>query len=89
MDYRDRAHGPDGILSHAQDELAYGRKIGKPVWLGVETSDNEILKLTFFDNKPADMERELGLVKQALKDESAFGGFVIHHYGSYRRWLGR
>ena len=35
MDYRDHAYGPDGILSHAQDELAYARKIGKRVMLGV------------------------------------------------------
>ena len=47
MDYRDRAHGPDGILSHAEDELAYGRRIGKPVWLGIETAPNEIRKLSF------------------------------------------
>jgi len=24
-----------------------------------------------------------------LADEPAFAGFVIHHYGSYRRWLAR
>lgn len=89
MDYRDKAEGPDGILSHAQDELAYGRKIGKRVLLGVETSPNEIPKLTFHDNTPAQMAHELGLVRQALSRDRAFGGFVLHHYGSYRRWLGR
>lgn len=89
MDYRDHAQGPDGILSHAQDELDYGRRIGKPVLLGVETSPNEIPKLTFNDNTPAQMAFELGLVRQALSAEPAFGGFVLHHYGSYRRWLGR
>ena len=89
MDYRDHAHGPDGILSHAQDELAYGRKIGKRVMLGIETSDSEIRKLSFFHKRPAQMEQELALVRQALQDEPAFAGFVIHHYGSYRQWLQR
>ncbi len=89
MDYRDRAHGPDGILSHAEDELAYGRRIGKPVWLGIETAPNEIRKLSFDHLRPQQMEHELGLVRQALAHEPAFAGIVIHHYGSYRRWLAR
>ena len=89
MDYRDHAHGPDGILSHAEDELAYGRRVGKPVWLGVETSPSEIRKLSFEHLRPAQMAHELGLVEQALAADPAFAGFVIHHYGSYRRWLGR
>lgn len=87
MDYRDHAHGPDGILSHAQDELQYGQRIGKPVWLGVETSPSEIQKLSFNHLNPLQMKRELSAVQQALRDSPAFAGFVIHHYGSYRRWL--
>jgi hypothetical protein len=89
MDYRDHAHGPDGILSHAMDELAYGRRIGKPVWLGIETSPNEIRKISFDHLSPKQMENELSLVRQALINEQAFAGFVIHHYGSYRSWLAR
>lgn len=89
MDYRDHAHGPDGILSHGQDEIDYGRQIGKPVWLGIETSPNEIRKLSFDHLRPAQMAHELGLVQQALAAEKSFAGFVIHHYRSYRRWLAR
>jgi len=87
MDYRDHAHGPDGILSHANDELAYARKIGKRVMLGVETSPSEIRKLSFNHMTPAQMADELNLVRQAVSDNPAFAGFVVHHYGSYRRWL--
>ncbi len=89
MDYRDHAHGPDGILSHAEDEMAYGRRVGKKVWLGIETSPSEIRKLSFDHLRPAQMEQELTKVQQALVQEPAFGGFVVHHYGSYRRWLAR
>ena len=89
MDYRDRADGPDGILSHAQDEIAYGRKIGKPVWIGLETAPNEIRKLTFFYKRPHEMAREMARVCEQLAGEAAFGGFAIHHYRSYRQWLGQ
>jgi len=71
------------------DELAYGRRIGKPVWLGIETSPNEIRKISFDHLSPKQMENELSLVRQALINEQAFAGFVIHHYGSYRSWLAR
>lgn len=87
MDYRDHAHGPDGILSHASDELVYARKIGKRVMLGVETSPSDIRKLSFNHMTPSQMAHELHLVSQALSGQSAFAGFVVHHYGSYRRWL--
>ena len=87
MDYRDRAEGGDGIISHAEKELAYGKLIGRPVMVGVETTPNEIRKVSFNHLKEADMERELGIAERAFARESAFGGFVIHHYRGYRRWL--
>ncbi|MEI7785712.1 MAG: hypothetical protein WCK08_15090 [Betaproteobacteria bacterium] len=87
MDYRNRALGPDGILSHGQQEIAYGRRIGKSVWLGLEFSPNEMAKLTFHGQTIDHARRELRLVKQALANEPAFGGIVIHHYGTYLRWL--
>ena len=31
----------------------------------------------------------IGIATPALAQDTAFAGFVIHHYGSYRRWLGR
>ena len=89
MDYRDRAHGPDGILSHAREELAYARRIGKTVQIGIETSPNDIRKVSFDHLREADMERELGKVQQELSTDPAFGGFVIHHFSSYRAWLAR
>lgn len=62
MAYRDHAEGPDGILSHARDELDYGRKIGKRVFLGVETGPNEIRKISFNHLSQAQMDHQLGLV---------------------------
>nr|WP_155440011.1 hypothetical protein [Pseudoduganella ginsengisoli] len=87
MDYRDHALGPDGIVSHGADEIAYAKAIGRTVWLGVETLPNDLKKVSFEHLREADMERELALAKRSFEDNSAFGGFVIHHYGQYQRWL--
>lgn len=87
MDYRDRAGGGDGIIALAEAELAYGKVIGKSVMIGVETTPNEIQKVSFNHLKEADMERELGIAERSFAPRPAFGGFVIHHYRGYRRWL--
>lgn len=88
MDYRDHAEGGDGIVSHARDELDYGAKTGKPVVIGVETMANAIRKVSFHHLREGDMERELAETVRAVSGSSGFGGFAIHHYAAYRRWLG-
>ena len=88
MDYRDRAGGGDGIVSHALDELRYAERIEKRVLIGVETLPNAIKKVSFHHLKEADMERELKATAQDVGAMQSFGGFVVHHYGSYRKWLG-
>jgi hypothetical protein len=88
MDYRDHAEGGDGIVSHARDELDYGAKIGKPVVIGVETMPNAIRKVSFHHLREGDMERALAETARAVAGTPSFGGFAIHHYGAYRRWLG-
>jgi hypothetical protein len=88
MDYRDRAEGGDGIVSHAIDELQYGAAIGRRVLIGVETMPNAIRKVSFHHLGEADLERELGKTRDAVGKMPSFGGFVVHHYGAYRTWLG-
>lgn len=89
MDYRDHAAGGDGMIGLAADEMAYGAAIGKRVLLGVETTPNDIQKVSFDHLAPADMERELAAAAAHFAASPAFGGFVIHHYRGYRRWLER
>lgn len=88
MDYRDRALGGDGIVSHAMDELTYADQTGKQVLIGVETLPNALKKVSFHHLKEADMERGLGIAAHSVGAMPSFGGFVVHHYGSYRKWLG-
>jgi hypothetical protein len=87
MDYRDHAIGADGLVSHAMDELNYGEAIGRPVLIGIETSPNEIRKVSFHHLGEAGMERELAAASRSVGRMRAFGGYVIHHYAAYRRWL--
>jgi hypothetical protein len=87
MDYRDHAEGSDGIISHGIDELRYAHKTGKQVLVGIETTPNEIRKVSFNHLKEADMERELALTEKNFGLSPAFGGFVLHHYAGYRKWL--
>lgn len=88
MDYRDHAEGADGLVSHAMDELRYGEAIGRPVLIGVETAPGEIRKLSFHHLGEADLERELAATTRSVGGMRAFGGYVVHHYAAYRRWLG-
>jgi hypothetical protein len=88
MDYRDHAEGGDGLISHAMDELRYGEAIGRPVLIGVETMPNEIKKVSFHHLHEPDLERELADTSRGVGGMRSFGGFVVHHYAAYRRWLG-
>jgi len=87
MDYRDHAAGRDGLIALASAELAYAAKAGRRVEIGVETSKSEPQKVSFHHLKEADLERELAAAEAVFAKEPAFGGFVIHHLGSYRSWL--
>ena len=84
MDYRNRADGPDGIIAHAREEIAYGTARGKAVLLGLETGEAQPAKVTFRHRGPAALTREMATTEQAFIREKAFGGFAIHHL---RTWL--
>ena len=89
MDYRDRAEGKDGIISHALSELKYAGEIKRKVVIGVEVTPNEIQKVSFDHLSEPEMERELALAEKAFRGEPAFAGFAIHNFRGYRAWLRR
>lgn len=89
MAYRDRAEGADGMVALAAGELKYAGAIGKEVVVGVEVTPNDIRKVSFDRKSEAEMEWELLLAADAFGKEPAFGGFALHHFGSYRDWLRR
>jgi hypothetical protein len=75
------------MIRHAENEMAYAQVIGKTVVFGLETGPNEIQKVSFHHLREPDMVRELSLVQGAYGKQSAFGGFVIHHFETYRKWV--
>jgi len=84
MDYRDHALGRDGIVSHAQDEIAFADRIGRKVVIGVETLRTTPPKVTFYEEGSNALERELTLTTEAFRDRPSFAGFAIHHWETYR-----
>jgi hypothetical protein len=89
MDYRNRADGGDGIVSHAETEMAQAAAAGRQVVIGLEVAPNELAKITFDGLRPADLAREMAATARAFAGNAAFAGFAIHHYGAYRRWVMR
>ncbi len=87
MDYRNVARGSDGIIAHATLEMDIAERAGRRVVVGVETGDGELAKTSFASLQPVDLERELALTAAAFQGSPAFGGFAIHHYGSWKAWL--
>lgn len=87
MDYRDKAFGRDGIVRHAKKEIIYGDKINKTVVIGLETKQNRISKLTFHDDTLKELLWAMKGTFLEFKTYRSFGGFAIHHYGSYREWI--
>ncbi|HEX9474141.1 MAG TPA: hypothetical protein VF931_08115 [Steroidobacteraceae bacterium] len=89
MDYRDHAAGADGIVSHAEDKMAYAARRHKQLVIGVDLSASEIQKISFDHLAEADLERELALTEAAFRGSRAFAGFALHHFEAYQSWLAR
>ena len=88
MDYRDHAEGRDGIIAHAEKEMAYAESAGKSVVIGLELTPNELQKVTFNHRTEADLKREMAATEAAYGKSEAFAGFALHHYSGYRKWAG-
>lgn len=82
--YRDRAEGTDGILTLAGGEVRAASRAGKTAVIAVQTADDELDKLGFFEEGRRAMERELELVRRAFATAEGFGGLSVHHLDSYR-----
>lgn len=84
MDYRDHAAGSDGIIRHAESELAFADRISRQVVIGIETAATEPAKVTFYEEGTTVLERELALTEQAVRLHPSFAGFALHHLATYR-----
>jgi len=81
MAYRDHAAGADGIIEHASAEVATASAAGKIAWIGVETGDAGLDKVTFAEEGRSYLAGELALVDAEFAGELA--GVAVHHYGAW------
>ncbi|AHF92789.1 hypothetical protein OPIT5_23955 [Opitutaceae bacterium TAV5] len=88
MSYRRKAVGPNSVTYLCTAELAYGRKIGKPVYPSLETVElKDEPQITFYGQPAADFLRTLDEVRSTLRSDSAFGGVLLHQYRTLRLLL--
>lgn len=91
MAYRNRASGPDSILSVSEDNLNVMEKLGKKAWIGVETGPNgrsDPPKITFWNRPTGELDQAITEVETQMANRKSYGGLLIHCYERYREYLG-
>jgi hypothetical protein len=89
MSYRQKAVGGNSVTSVCEDELAYAEQIGKKVFASLETAEvSDTPTISFFGTTPQLFREQLGLIQSSLGSRPGFGGVMIHHYKSFREFLG-
>jgi hypothetical protein len=80
MDYRDSAEstGHGGMISLAQDEVAYASSVDVPIVLAAETTTQDPEYVSFAEEGLAAMQVELAAVRAHFATERAFVGVAIH-----------
>ncbi len=88
MSYVRRGTGPGSIQTAIENEMNYARAQGKYVLGGMETK--QLLKepsATFYGLPPERFVKEKNAVEEALKEDPAFGGMLVHQYPAMRNLL--
>jgi hypothetical protein len=82
MDY---VHTAKAFVEDADNEVVYGTKAGKKVWLGAETQALPTeMTATFFGFGNAVMESAFAAATEKFGAMSGFAGLAIHYYEPYR-----
>jgi len=86
MAYRDAASGNDGMIFHSRTEIDYAvsRASNVDVIIGLEVTDVEPEKITFYDKSHTEMINEVKLVYDEFDKMSVFGGTAINDLEGYR-----
>ncbi len=78
MDYRNIAEGNDGIIAHGMDEVEYATKVGKKVYIGVETFRPEPERTIFIYGHPEfEFDKRLGSVGGQFAKQFMHNGFRV------------
>ena len=85
MSYRTKMTGENSTSEITSGELAYGAKIGRPVYLSIETVElPDTPQITFYGKSEVDVASAIRELSDALKCDSSFGGVFIHDYQAFR-----
>ncbi|CAG7656948.1 hypothetical protein ACFQI7_00185 [Paenibacillus allorhizosphaerae] len=82
MSYRDQG---DAVADLVKEELAWGDKYGKKVWLSLETNPvSETPYITFYEEGKAEMDRQMARIDELVKVHPSYAGIAVHDYIGWR-----
>jgi hypothetical protein len=82
MSYRDKALD---VVTLAAAEIATGNRLGKKVWVSVETTPApDTPHITFYGKGNTEMDRQLALIDGVLKTQPSYTGIAVHDYTGWR-----
>ena len=81
MSYRDTA---TEIYKVAEDEIKYAQSINKPLNLSVETGEEDIDKVTFYEEGNDYMINELNILRGMIPENF---GIVVHHIKTWKELI--
>ena len=85
MSYRTKMTGENSTAEITEGELQYGAKIGRKVYLSIETVElPDTPQITFYGKSAVDVASAVRELSGALKYESSFGGVFLHEYDTLR-----
>jgi len=87
MAYRDAATGNDGIIYHSRTEIEYAQSRAQNVniIIGVEVTDVEPEKITFFGKTDAELSNEIKIVYDEFSKSNVLGGTAINDLEGYKK----
>ncbi|MUG70296.1 MULTISPECIES: hypothetical protein [Paenibacillus] len=82
MTYRNQALD---VIDLAAEEIALADRLGKKVWISVETNPApDTPYITFSGESKAEMERQLAVIDGLLKARPSYSGIAVHDYTGWR-----
>ena len=85
MAYRNAAQGNDGIIFHSRTEIEYAQSQARKVRviIGIETTNVEPKKITFFGKTQTELSSETTLLTEAFNNSGVLGGIAINDLPGY------
>jgi len=85
MAYRNGAAGNDGIIFHSRTEIEYAQAQAQQVnvIIGIETTNVEPVKITFYGKTQTELSSEVKLLDEEFKGSGVYSGVAINDLAGY------